>query len=135
MPFNIGLFTSQQVRELKLIMLLKKQKTLRDYKSICQQLNCSFLTLQTEIATLQAFPEIKDVQYIYSHLKVQFEEQFGARKLYQSVILESNGLRLLEELFLSDFDSVDVLAEEAFYQFINAKTPLQKDQHLFRCSL
>ncbi|MEI2252460.1 helix-turn-helix domain-containing protein [Streptococcus iniae] len=108
MPFNIGLFTSQQVRELKLIMLLKKQKTLRDYKSICQQLNCSFLTLQTEIATLQAFPEIKDVQYIYSHLKVQFEEQFGARKLYQSVILESNGLRLLEKLFLSDFDSVDV---------------------------
>ncbi|XCY66689.1 hypothetical protein ABG807_04350 [Streptococcus iniae] len=51
-----------------------------------------FLTLQTEIATLQAFPEIKDVQYIYSHLKVQFEEQFGARKLYQSVILESNVL-------------------------------------------
>lgn len=29
MPFNIGLFTSQQVRELELIMLLKKQKTLR----------------------------------------------------------------------------------------------------------
>ncbi|RLV15165.1 transcriptional regulator [Streptococcus iniae] len=126
MPFNIGLFTSQQVRELKLIMLLKKQNTLRDYKNICQQLNCSFLTLQTEIATLQAFPEIKDVQYIYSHLKVQFEEQFGARKLYQSVILESNGLRLLEELFLSDFDSVDVLAEELFISLSTLKRLFKK---------
>lgn len=45
-----NLFSNQQLRGLKLAVLLNHGEEPCDYTHICRHLHCSFLTLQTEIA-------------------------------------------------------------------------------------
>ncbi|XCY71049.1 helix-turn-helix domain-containing protein [Streptococcus iniae] len=46
-------FSTQQLRELNLIKLLSQDKEAFDYKTICRQLDCSFITLQSELVPLK----------------------------------------------------------------------------------
>ncbi|WP_165994874.1 helix-turn-helix domain-containing protein [Streptococcus catagoni] len=126
MPFNTGFFTNQQVRTLKLLMLMRAKKPYLDYKSICQRLNCSFLTLQTEIANLHSFPEVTDVAYISPHLKISYKDQYGTKKLYQSVLQDSPALRLLEILFYKPARSLDDLAEHMYMSLSTLKRLLNR---------
>ncbi|KHD44836.1 helix-turn-helix domain-containing protein [Streptococcus hongkongensis] len=126
MPFHKDIFTNQQVRELKLITLLQEHNSLLDYRKVCHYLNCSFLTLQTEISTLKTFPEIEDMAYQPSHLAITYKEQYGTQKLYQTFLNDSPSLKLLNLLFFAQQETLEELADKLFISLSTLKRLLKK---------
>lgn len=126
MPFHKDIFTNQQVRELKLITLLQEHKSLLDYRKVCHYLDCSFLTLQTEISTLKTFPEIEDMSYQPSHLAITYKEQYGTQKFYQTILKDSPSLNLLKLIFFSECETMEELADKLFISLSTLKRLLKK---------
>lgn len=120
------LFSNQQVRNLNLARLLNQKDHQCDYSEICHHLDCSFLTMQSEIAHLASFPEVQSLPYIEPHLTVSYHHEFGPRKLYQSILLESPSLRLIEVLFFQSFPALDDLAEELFISLSTLKRLIKR---------
>ncbi|CAM4110386.1 transcriptional regulator [Streptococcus penaeicida] len=139
MFINKDLFSNQQLRELNLVKLMSQKKQAYDYKSICHYLDCSFMTLQTEIAHLSTFPEIKAFPYIEPHLSLSYKREFGPQKLYQSILLEAPSLRLLEILFFEDPESLDCLADQLFISLSTLKRLIKKTncylENFFNCHI
>lgn len=126
MPYNTGLFTSQQIRAFKLIMLMRQKEARLDYKSLCKELNCSFLTLQSEIGNLSALPEVAAINYVTSHLNIHYHHQYGTQKSHQSLLKESLALKLMELLFFTDPPSLEDLADQLFVSLSTLKRLLAR---------
>ncbi|AUC24283.1 transcriptional regulator [Streptococcus uberis] len=121
-----NLFSNQQLRGLKLAVLLNHGEEPCDYTHICRHLHCSFLTLQTEIAHLASFGEVRALPYVEPHLEVQYRPEFGPQKLFQSILNETPSMRLVEALFYRDFDSLEELAEALFTSLSTLKRLIKR---------
>lgn len=139
MLINKDLFSNQQLRELNLVKLMSQKMQAYDYKSICNYLDCSFMTLQTEIAHLSTFPEIQAFPYVEPHLSLSYQKEFGPQKLYQSILLEAPSLRLLEMLFFEEVESLDCLADQLFISLSTLKRLIKKTnrylENAFKCQI
>lgn len=121
-----NLFSKQQLRGIELAMLLNHDHHTRDYTSICRNLHCSFLTLQSELAHLATFAEVEALPYLEPHLTVKYHQEFGPQKLFQSILMETPSLHLLEALFFNQFDSLDELAEALFISLSTLKRLIKR---------
>ncbi|RLU63102.1 transcriptional regulator [Streptococcus iniae] len=126
MPSKKDLFSTQQLRELNLIKLLSQDKEAFDYKTICRQLDCSFITLQSELARLSTFPGISSFPYIESHLTIDYHKAYGPQKLYQSVLLDAPTLRLMESFFFNECHNLDTLASNLFISLSTLKRLIKR---------
>lgn len=68
-----NLFTIRQWRELELIALLTKSPKLMYYKDVCEQLECSLLTLQSCIDNPIFIEGIGKITYEYSQLHIDYK--------------------------------------------------------------
>ncbi|VTT41502.1 M protein trans-acting positive regulator PRD domain-containing protein [Streptococcus porcinus] len=126
------LFSNQQLRSFNLLKLLNQEEHCCDYKDICHHLDCSFLTLQTEIAHLSTFSEIKSLPYKGPYLTLDYQKESGPQKLYQSILLETPSLRLIEAIFFEEFDSLDELAESLFISLSTLKRLIKRTNHFLQ---
>lgn len=132
MPNKKELFSSQQLRELNLIKLLSQKTITGDYKKICRHLDCSFITLQSELAHLTTFPGISAFPYIEPHLTINFQKDSGPQKLYQSVLLEAPSLRLLEYFFFQTCHNLETLANKLFISLSTLKRLIKRTNNYLK---
>ncbi|VTT09309.1 helix-turn-helix domain-containing protein [Streptococcus dysgalactiae] len=121
-----NLFTTKQWRELELIALLTKSPKPMYYKDVCEQLECSLLTLQSCVDNPIFIEGIGKITYEYSQLHIDYKHEYGLKEVYQRAIKESQSLQLMSLLFFDDFETLAEVADELFVSISTLKRLITK---------